>query len=1196
MYNNRPNNYENPPSINDLYTGWKVPEMAVFYNIAYARINRYINHLLDISNNDTEANFETLTSNQDHPEHERIFLKLRDYLWKGYNSDKNSSGHILTENERSLIIEMLKKLKEIRNFHSHYWHDNSVLCFGIDLKNHIEQLHNSAKEALNKDFPYEISIYELKKKSLFDEHQEQHFITKNGRIFFLSFFLTRGEMARCLQQSKGYKRNDKPEYKITHLIYRHYTHRDGSTRQHYGHPETILDSMLPNERKDILFARQAFKLITYLNDIPSKNSDTELFPLFLDGTTRVETNEDFITFCKNLGWFNEFKITPTKNIIDKDNPEVITDKLHSLTFNVNNFEINLSTHSLHRLLLDCLRKQDNGMFIIEKLKLFCQEREYLYKLLTDNSAQIEHEEKNTTTIEQEIEQYYRFKLRGSKYLRSMMGFWLEKLEQGNQKLSYKNLTKVLDFKDLILSSPIEVTYYDFFFKDEEKPRHSDNFVHFAINYLIDFQLVPNWFWLFERYAPEKQTVRKVINGKEEVQSVLVNKRNTRFCTTTPELTDTDKEVDNASKWRLAINNDNQILVGIYTDESPEYRSSGKAPKFKFLLGHRAIKNLLLTHINNGAKPENINDFFDDIILDIKTLKTSVPVSKNSLRILTDNEIPKSFLVKSGINKPLNNEQLLTITTARINGIKSKLENVRADVSAYSKLKRAEKNQLIMDCYRLFDWQYPLDNKFKFLRKNEYQQMSVYHYCLDKKWDTVKFSNKLFNDIKSELPQDIKYFIESKKKASTYKKLRTTTSQLFKEIDTSKCAKNIQVLKVVLNKYMALEKMPYFHLIKDVIPHTPKIILEQLQKSNSLNELLDHVCQITIEQLALWMNQLTDRDNSKVIAIAAKLGISDYENPILEDFIPFDIHPISVLRKYHKRELMSSSGKLSLSKKLRENPLFAKGLKHENYQWQPYLELFNLDKVDLKRKKKIIGVTNEVNCHDRLLWRIAQKYLKETSQVYRDFITENRRGKNSQQAVEHSWAFSNLRNTKILREFNVDEFKVNDKPFKKIYLQVYFHQLDDYLLVESKDVLLLAIKQVIVRKTYLEKEQENIISYTEVFNEIQRVYNDSIHCAQQLLNWEKYIVDSKMTLSERLAYGKKKELEGKRPYISFEKVCQKAGLSEEEKEILSKIRGTAFHANIPDGWTYWQAEKDNKKFSDLFDFKPKQRTDYTIKNS
>ena len=88
----------------------------------------------------------------------------------------------------------------------------------------------------------------------------------------------------------------------------------------------------------------------------------------------------------------------------------------------------------------------------------------------------------------------------------------------------------------------------------------------------------------------------------------------------------------------------------------------------------------------------------------------------------------------------------------------------------------------------------------------------------------------------------------------------------------------------------------------------------------------------------------------------------------------------------------------------------------------------------------------------------------------------------------------------------------------------------------------------------------------------------------------------MTLSERLAYGKEKELVGERPYISFGEVCQKAGLSKPDKEILSMIRGTAFHANIPDGWTYWQAEKDNKKFSDLFDFKPKQRTDYTIKNS
>ena len=72
------------------------------------------------------------------------YSKLRNYLWKGYAFDKNSSGYELTGTDIHLIREMMFRINEIRNFQSHIWHDNTVLIFPQDLAFFIEELHNHA--------------------------------------------------------------------------------------------------------------------------------------------------------------------------------------------------------------------------------------------------------------------------------------------------------------------------------------------------------------------------------------------------------------------------------------------------------------------------------------------------------------------------------------------------------------------------------------------------------------------------------------------------------------------------------------------------------------------------------------------------------------------------------------------------------------------------------------------------------------------------------------------------------------------------------------------------------------------------------------------------------------------------------------------------------------------------------------------
>ncbi len=1129
----------NDISKKDLFTGGKLPEFTVFYNMAFFKIAGLINHLQGEAYEEDkqllEKKFKNFLRDSNDPKHDRVFLKLRDYLWKGYGTNKNSSGYVLNQEDKVLIVSILWKLIEVRNFHSHYWHDNSVLAFSEQLYRHIQNLHEEAKFSFMGEFPHEVSKYELKlkEKPLFRHHERQYFISQEGRVFFLSFFLTRGEMARFLQQSKGFKRNDTPEFKIKHLIYRFYTHRDGTARQHYGQEENVLSGLPSTEKTDILAARQAFKLISYLNDVPTLSHNTDLFPLYLDSEIKVQNAQDLIVFCRKNNWFNELIMSQLvkEKLAKKGSGEdsLMIEKEHYLDISLNNFHIHLSQNAFHRLLLDSLRKEDNGQFVLDKLQKFTEERLYLYALITKESARTEHLQKGETNIEQEFDQYYRFKLRSGEQLREKMGFWLEKIDYND--LKGRALEKLNSFQSCILENPIEVNYYDFYFKDEEKPRSFDQFMNFSISYLIDFQIVPDWCWLYERFEPEEEIKEKMVNGRTEKVSLTVNKRRTMFSATKPILSKSEKEMDNSSDWRLSIT-DGQVLVGIYKGETEADRLVGKAPKNKFLLGHRAVKNLLITSIENGNIQENelpkINDFFEDIITDIDSLKNQGQLTNNSFKILTANEIPDSFLIGSKNKKPFEIPELHSLARERIDKLIAELSKLllQKDKKPTVNLNRAEKNRQIMRCYKYFDWEYPQQSEFKFLRKDEYQQMSVYHYCLEKRRN---------ND---------------------------------------------------------LQRGDYAFLIEKALPHIPEVIKGLLRTSKNIDELLEKTIIETIDLLENWAGLISIMKGKTLVKRLNKLGISSYKESILAEHIPFDIHPILILRKYFPDEL--ANGKFSLSARIWGDSTLRTGTRKEHYNIAPYLKEFNISTNAPSKKRKLVGEMNELITQDVLLWMIAKKYINKTSAAYRGFIT----GGNSQD----QWNISNLRQTEIQKPFDAVG------TYGEVILKIKFHQLDDYLLVESKPVIKLALEQVMMRYEYLKREDAEklknmnikktehgnyVVPYEEVFKEIQRVFNDSVHCAGELLRWEKQIIES-MTDAERLECENRKISEGQKAFINFWEVLQKANYAETEKATLKDIRNTAFHGKIPKGWSY-RERIENGTFWDLFGYVPKPQKNYENTN-
>jgi hypothetical protein len=1118
----------------DLFTGGKTPAFALFYNLAQARIAGIVYQLLGNTYTHDEGKIQTFYENWlKNPEDTsgKIFPKLRDYLWKGYSQNKNSDGYLIEEKDKRLIIKMLKTLENVRNFHSHIWHDNVAITIDSDLKEMIENLHRNAYISFAKENIKDVENYEIEMKDrpFFSIHDHKNYFKKDGRIFFLSFFLTSSEMSRFLQQCKDYKRQDTAKDKFLHKVFRFYTHRDGATRQHYGHSENMMQQMGEDEKKQTLNGKQAYKLISYLNDIPTYCRDTNLQKLYLNGKM-LESAQDYIDFCKKYDLFQTvFTISPLMrtrkdeeeneienesnqliiNVLDKkysDKEEkekerlqeekqkmtqsqrdeqvsvvpnilplkMAEDKLKYYESSLNDptkMLIHFSKNTLHRLILDAFRRNDKGENCRAVLSNFIDERKEFYRFCYDKDFKDSILELYKFEKDDEYyDVYYRFKMRNEDLIFDM-GKWREGKE-------WKD-----GFEAKVLQEPIEVDYYDFYYEQEQKIRKQDSFLYFSIRYLIDFQIT-NWYWLVEKFEieEEKRTIEEY--GKKVEKTFMVNKRRVKFARQIPE------------DWRLAIDDENHAMIGFFADETGENERSSNQATHKFSIGHKVLKALMMTHFDRQRdETMPLNNFFNPIIADIETIR-----SKNNaavLQILDKNELPKSFKILRNLQAKDNLESM---KNEAIQHLDKKIKNLRNIISGEGDSKywrRADKNRFIMDCYTYFEWNYPNNNKFKFLRKNEYQNMSVYHYCLDKK------------------------------KQGTWK------------------AKNFEFL------------------MKDVRDHIPDEILVMLSDAKSFDDLFTIVAEKTCELLNVWKRQIPNLPNKQAKQLLTTIGINYDENkPKVNATIPFAIHPMLVIRYFYKEDYEKGKGKIKLENN--ENySQFGLGFKFKNahkplqkklianhYNFEKYIQ--HLDKEGVKSNaicRKIKGEANNSELQDLILAKMADRYLIESNDTYRAFLKEL--------STSAEWKAQSMRKTIVKQTIKHDQYG-------KIDFSIRFHQLDDYLLVESKEIIKKAIGQVL--KRHSEKPNSKIrnvfktddgyeVPYEEVFKEIQRVYNDALEWVDYLLFWEQSVISRKQDWSES--------------FINFLQICREAGLNEEHTNKLNKLRKNVFHAKIPSEYAYWE---------------------------
>jgi hypothetical protein len=193
-----------------------------------------------------------------------------------------------------------KRLTDLRNYFSHYYHSDIPVSFAPDdpVKKIIDKSYEKAKEEVIKHLKKETDI---EFPGLFDSSGR---ITSAGVVFLSSFFVERRVLSRLMGYVRGFKKSE-GEYKITRKIFSKYCLRD-SYSIHAPDPKAVLF-------RDIL---------GYLSRVPSKYYPTYLSRIPQGRPGEIRGNEKkyserktdkFISFA--LKYLEEFVLTALKGYV-----------------------------------------------------------------------------------------------------------------------------------------------------------------------------------------------------------------------------------------------------------------------------------------------------------------------------------------------------------------------------------------------------------------------------------------------------------------------------------------------------------------------------------------------------------------------------------------------------------------------------------------------------------------------------------------------------------------------------------------------------------------------------------------------------------------------------------------------------------------------------------------------------------------
>lgn len=678
------------PTAYEAFTdfGDKTADLAIYYNIAVANLNEIRKAI-----NASTANPDTQLA------------RLAEYLWSAHKDAKNSRGYELTPDDKVIINELCKKVEDIRNFYSHQWHDPCVLECSGQLVSFINDRYKLAAAMVAKDDPAAVADYEaLLGKREYKPYKlfNGSVLTVEGRIFFLSFFLSSGQLSQLMQQRRGFKRTDMPLFRAKRKIYLYYTLRDGATMAHFHQEQSVLSTLSAEDQKQVLKARTAYKLISYLNDYPDFWGNTEKMPLYLSKGKKIENIDNLYEYLQQHP-----ELLPDFEFAPPDEEETGIRKHILFTHEgLPGYEFKMDFPMLYRLvvlmqLFNATVLQESPVdTLLQNLRTVIEGRQKLFDIL--NTRLKDRTAEDLAFLLDRKNQH----LRGSRLLTETSITFFEQLEKGYQEDNAQRkmiIAAIRSFQtyqeDEPLPEPIQVYQQDLVSTTDRKFRPGNRFMHYAATYLMDFA-GDDWYWGVENFEMDQ------LNGNEHETLV---KRKRYF-----------KASEIPDQYRLTLEDDH-VYIAIRRDTSGDKNFE---QFIQFSIGRQAMKYLMAFVLSKNGKAyqQVIRKFFDKLKADIIRLKEDGGFKADHTYHLLEEAFVSPYL------KPAPDSDWKTVEEAvnrRITQLKEKWQNILQNLDY---MRRAEKNRAIMEAYKLFDW--PRDAKTKapkFFRKHEYNYMSICHY-------------------------------------------------------------------------------------------------------------------------------------------------------------------------------------------------------------------------------------------------------------------------------------------------------------------------------------------------------------------------------------------------------------------------------------------------------------------------------------
>lgn len=970
------------PAEFDLFTGGKQSELAIAFNLACDNIQKYINTLMNWTPGTVSLE---MTDKLD----DRAFVYLREYLWKGNSENKNSSGYALEQADKSIIQQLLEKLSGLRNFHSHYWHDNNAVRFSDELRLFVQNKHDRACGQLLESKSIDAEIY-FRQQQRFPLFKNGQFITQEGRVFFLSFFLNKGQMQNLLQRRRGSKRHDLPEYKFKHKLFTYYCHREGAAWLTTGIDNTVLPSMDEDEKQRIHAGRQANRILSHLKDRPVAK-DKEALPLVLADGNWVVDMASLIAFISENDmlpgfYFFEIDRNAENDLLDEsgepDSAAINEENKHREKLKREGFRrfafpedpryaFEISYSVLRQIVTDIFLDDHNTEqgndptderkttsrrnHFIRVLKDCIDTRMYIYESLKEKDDQ-----------PLTPENYALSKRYSSIYIKyyEHEGSLQEKYYTGDEWRAIP-ISPTLRVEKLLIQ-----WHRSFTMGGESEPVHRMKLLNAIRPKTEPFQPPASIGRRAGKWAPTRS-----VNGQEPEPLLFhlayyyrEQRGHARMedgflewgirylidmglvpdwyfemeqLVYEPKFNEPESpyKLKKAVRWekeipenhRLYIT-DNQLNIGI--------RREGRF--YRLRVGERVLKYLLHWHFHGKDKQgKSINDFLLAVTEDLSLLQGSKEnIDPARFALLEKFAIPELFF-KTKVQRA--SAQIHSGSSYKDQAREfflSKICWIDEQLAGMSRMSRNQKNKTLLDTYRLFD--FSVTEGSKFLRKNEYEQMGICHYMFYQDSGKIRSLIEKTFRLNRRLPSEILRLIYG------------VAGQVDGSLEDL-CLQVLQDRKKYLQDRLSLLK-------------NPGLKTRQVRKE-------------VTEGIAIYFDDanLTEEE----------LGVRNQARKESFSHIPFAIHPALVLKYFYpgvfaQKGFCKEGGRYqNLFLQLRTDFRLSNALPSENYREAAHRKIIASyaarfpDNSALSRyKKKWVEQMNLRKAKDILLLEVAEGYLEK----------------------------------------------------------------------------------------------------------------------------------------------------------------------------------------------------------------------------